>query len=226
MSGKKSYSVVPIYASALLWAMGVILLHPQNGTGYLICVALSAAAFLILNRVFPPVRETAANADGEPPFPETEDANGWDALEKASKRYAKQFAGKPVAASLLPLSKNIEEINRAIKADPHRAKNLDIQRFESIFVEYCKDLAEYEACSNILDPGDNVKNILQLTEERFAILNAVSKALVDEAYSGNVLLLSAGNNALKPLFAVLQSKSDFEIGAGGHIAVRTEGGEP
>ena len=208
---KKRYSIVPIYASAVAWVIAVNLLRPQDGTGYSLCTAICLIVFVILSKVFPPIRKDAASGGDEQPTSEAEDADGWDALEKASKRYAKQFADKPIAMSLLSLSKNVEDINRAIKSDPIRAENSDIRRFNSIFAMYCADLAEYGICSDIPNPGKNVKNILRLTEERFAALNAISKALVDEVYSGNILSLKAGNDALKPLFAALSSKSDFEI---------------
>lgn len=211
MSGKRMYSVVPIYASALVWILWVAIIHPQTVLSYSLCTVISAVLFAVLYRAFPPIACEEIQTSAEQTALEDACENSWDRIEKISKKYAALFSDKPISTSLQSLNDNVREINKAIKADSKRADNQYIRRFESIFSEYCKDLPEYETCSKIKDPGHNVKKILQLTEDRFATLATVSKALVDEVYGGNILSLKAENDVLKQLFTTLQSESDFKV---------------
>lgn len=214
MKDKKRYPILPIYATAAFAVLWYILLHPQSAGAWLLCVAASTAFFLTMSRAFPPYSTLEPESpDGKvvsEPFV-AEAAKGWDDLERISGKYAEHFAGKPIAPSLEALNANIAEINKAIKANPCRAENSYIRRFEQIFAEYCKDLAQYENCCGISNSGATIREILRLIEQRFTKLAEVSRLLVEEAYNDSVLTLRAENEALPRLFAALQSDGDFHL---------------
>lgn len=211
MFNKKQYSVIPIYSVAFVWIIWAFVFKFSGILSILLCAACSASICVFLFRLFPPLEKQRVYGELDASDATSIDTDSWEYLIDLSKNQLSRFNDRPIASSLQNLCHNIYEISKAIQSDPVREKNSYIRKFRDIYIAYSKNLNDYEACSKIVDPGPNVREILRITEERFAKLSEVSKLLLDEVYSGNILTLNAENDVLSQIFLPLETKNEFSI---------------
>lgn len=93
MMKETKYSVLPVYACALVWVLWALVIHFGAVWTYIVCALISAAAYGGLRAAFPPVERNAIPA-------KVTAAADWAALSNQFGEYAAVFQNSMLEAPL------------------------------------------------------------------------------------------------------------------------------
>ena len=188
------YSVLPLYACALVWVLWALVIHFGAVWTYIVCALISAAAYGGLRAAFPPVKQNAS------PNKVTAAAD-WAALSNQFGEYAAVFQNSMLEAPLRLLNTNIAKISQQIQQNQELGNKSELRQVKKNYLERAgEQLKLYQQCRQNPNPGDAEIDYMETTEELFSSMaewsGKVTDQLVEHA-SQSVQLIGSNGDAGK-----------------------------
>lgn len=188
------YSVLPVYACALVWVLWALVIHFGAVWTYIVCALISAAAYGGLRAAFPPVKQNAS------PNKVTAAAD-WAALSNQFGEYAAVFQNSMLEAPLRLLNTNIAKISQQIQQNQELGNKSELRQVKKNYLERAgEQLKLYQQCRQNPNPGDAEIDYMETTEELFSSMAEWSGKVTDQLVAGNLMVLKADLQTFDQLF--------------------------
>ena len=210
MTAEKRKPVAPFYAVAALWLLSGLFLPLYTGTGIALLAVVSAAVFVLTDRLCRgagTVAGTAGTAKKEEAKPETTGNPELDKMLKNGKlalgemkRLDGSIADPGVSADIVRLSQVSEKIFEAVKDDP--AKLPQIRKFMDYYLPTTlKLLNAYDRMSGAGVSGENIDGTKTKVEDMMKTIVKAFEKQLDALYGSDALDISADIKVMETLMA-------------------------
>ncbi len=209
----KRKPAAPFYAVAALWLLGGLFLPLHSKTAIALLALVSAAVFLLVDKVCRGGGAIAGSAGAEKkeePKPKEEPSTGNPELDKAikdgklalseMKRLDDNIADPGVSADIVRLGQVSEKIFQAVKDDPEKLPQ--IRQFMNYYLPTTlKLLNTYDRMSGAGVSGENIDGTKTKVEDMLKTIVRAFEKQLDALYGSDALDISTDIQVMETLLA-------------------------
>lgn len=209
----KRKPAAPFYAVAALWLLGGLFLPLHSKTAIALLALVSAAVFLLVDKVCRGGGAIAGSAGAEKkeePKPKEEPSTGNAELDKAikdgklalseMKRLDDNIADPGVSADIVRLGQVSEKIFQAVKDDPEKLPQ--IRQFMNYYLPTTlKLLNTYDRMSGAGVSGENIDGTKTKVEDMLKTIVRAFEKQLDALYGSDALDISTDIQVMETLLA-------------------------